>query len=792
MKRRLLLFFILFSSFAFGQNNIYRSGGITQTIGSPTFTPGASGNVVAIDTVTGEWYVNPNRLSGASWISAGYRLTNISGSVPPAYTPTAHQSHFVVNAANQLYYWNGSAWQSVGGGGGSTDALRLKFIVVNKSGGTINKGEVVYVSGAQGNRVAVKKALASQDSLSANTLGVMDETVANNAEGYCVAEGLISGINTSAFTEGAALYLSPTTAGGITQTKTTAPDHLVLIGYCVKSSAGSGEISVHIQNGYELGELHDVYVPTPANGQVLTYNTANTRWEAATVADQSATNELQTLSVAGNTATLSNSGGSVTIAGGGINTVGTVGSTITVTGTEVDGSISNELQTIDTFSLTGQTLRASLSNDNQAAKTVTLPVVGITAGTNVTVSESAGNFTINSTGGSSLSGVTGYVPHFNSTTTIDTTGLFWGNGSRLGIGTAAPGASLQINGAGATSGTSSLLINNSTPSELFRVANNGLISVGKNVSVTTQSSSQIVATSGDASTNVVITPKGNGAFVIGAAPDGTASGGNSRGILAIDMQLSRTANTQVSTGNRAAIVGGQRNTVGGNDAGAFVGIANTVSGANAVALGGQLNSAGGSRSAVLGGDSNNSSGILSVVCGGEGNTASAQYGLAAGRSALANLYASQAFASQQFAAQGDAMTLSWRYMRAITGTGITELFIDNSAARATLVANRLWNVNLQVSAICSTVGNGTLTLGDSYVATYNVGIKRLTNTTSLVGTVQNVTTAQSDTNMLSSAVTITADDTNEALKVEFTPPTTAGSTTVIRVVVTATATVVGY
>ena len=68
MKRRLLLFFLFISSLVTAQNNIYRSGGITQTVGAPTFTPGASGNIVAIDTVTGEWYVNPNRLSGASWI----------------------------------------------------------------------------------------------------------------------------------------------------------------------------------------------------------------------------------------------------------------------------------------------------------------------------------------------------------------------------------------------------------------------------------------------------------------------------------------------------------------------------------------------------------------------------------------------------------------------------------------------------------------------------------------------------------------------------------------------------
>jgi hypothetical protein len=178
----------------------------------------------------------------------------------------------------------------------------------------------------------------------------------------------------------------------------------------------------------------------------------------------------------------------LSVAGAGINTVSASGSTVTVTGTEVDGSVSNEIQQIDTFSLSGQTLRASLSSDGAAAKTVTLPVVGITAGTNVTVSSTGGNFTINASGGSgSPEGSTGQVQYNNAGVFGASSNLFWdATNSRLGVGTSSPSARIQSNGSGATSSTFSFVARNSSQ-DVLSIRDDNYI-VGGNQSAMTLSS----------------------------------------------------------------------------------------------------------------------------------------------------------------------------------------------------------------------------------------------------------------------------------------------------------------
>lgn len=160
--------------------------------------------------------------------------------------------------------------------------------VVNKTGIQLTKAayQAVRVSTAQGQRLGVALAQANNDNNSADTIGLVVETIDNNQEGMIYVVGEINGINTTGslqsetWADGDVLYLSPTTAGRITNLKPVAPQHLVVIGYVVYAHATQGKIYVKVMNGFELGELHDVDTTGATNGQVLKYN--GSIWTAQT------------------------------------------------------------------------------------------------------------------------------------------------------------------------------------------------------------------------------------------------------------------------------------------------------------------------------------------------------------------------------------------------------------------------------------------------------------------------------------------------------------------------------
>lgn len=190
--------------------------------------------------------------------------------------------------------------------------------VVNKTATNITLSESNYqavrVTGAQGQRPKVDLALANNDANSASTLGLVTETILNNAEGFITTSGQVQEINTTGslqgenWADGDILYLSGTVAGRITNIKPIAPIHTVIIGFVEYAHINQGKIFVKVDNGYELDELHNVSAITPNNNEVLTYDTPALLWKPKTIATAlgyTAENEInKTNTIAGNETSL--------------------------------------------------------------------------------------------------------------------------------------------------------------------------------------------------------------------------------------------------------------------------------------------------------------------------------------------------------------------------------------------------------------------------------------------------------------------------------------------------------
>lgn len=239
-------------------------------------------------------------LTGAGVISFNGRV----GSVTPAegdYNLTQLGDVIITTAINNdVLRYNGSNWvnaqiftgtiaQYVDGTGAyqtfptllSSD--RLITEVRNTTGATVTKGTVIYLNGSSGTLPLIAKAQANGEATSTGTYGVVQNDIANNANGYVVVIGNLTGIDTSAYSAGAILWLSPTVAGGYTTTKPSAPNHAVYIGIVTRSSNTQGTIEVKIQNGYELDELHNVSISSVANNEVLVYESASSLWKNKTI-----------------------------------------------------------------------------------------------------------------------------------------------------------------------------------------------------------------------------------------------------------------------------------------------------------------------------------------------------------------------------------------------------------------------------------------------------------------------------------------------------------------------------
>jgi len=108
----------------------------------------------------------------------------------------------------------------------------------NESGGTINKGDVVFISGFNVGQDLPLVSLADSSSISTmpGFCVVEDTSIANNANGDSIAAGRVVSFDTSSFSIGDALYVSNvgTTGNTLTATKPTGNDIVQKIAFVEK------------------------------------------------------------------------------------------------------------------------------------------------------------------------------------------------------------------------------------------------------------------------------------------------------------------------------------------------------------------------------------------------------------------------------------------------------------------------------------------------------------------------------------------------------------------------------
>jgi len=323
------------------------------------------------------------------WILAGFRVQEIEGCAAPTYTPVDKQSEIVLNECDSLYRWRDGGWHLLNpsstywtvSDGTNSELITNQTVTFTGSGGAVvsynpTTNTVTIDAGSSsggdnwGSQVAITDASLTGDGTAGNALSINGYSAASNGTFPSKSAGGITWqtvdlsatnelqtlANTSNATthtatlsnSGGSLQLAE--GSGITLTTTgTTLDGIVTIAAVDASTTNE---SLTISDGTDSENLGGQTLNVTATGiaSVDYIPGTNTLSIGAVEVDGSVSNELQTYAHSGTTSytnTLSNGGGSFTLQSGGIVSISHSTGTVTISATEVDGSTTNEAWTID-------------------------------------------------------------------------------------------------------------------------------------------------------------------------------------------------------------------------------------------------------------------------------------------------------------------------------------------------------------------------------------------------------------------------------------------------------------
>ena len=155
------------------------------------------------------------------------------------------------------------------------DSDTIEELCKNGTGSTILKGTPVYQTGTAGNVMVISPADASS-AATMPAVGVLSQDLAAAAEGSLILMGRISGVDTSAFSEGDVIYVA--SGGGYTNVRPTGQSILVQnLGRVTKVHASNG-------GGVIMGAGRSNDVPNLTDGNIFIGNASGTYDKRAIVA----------------------------------------------------------------------------------------------------------------------------------------------------------------------------------------------------------------------------------------------------------------------------------------------------------------------------------------------------------------------------------------------------------------------------------------------------------------------------------------------------------------------------
>jgi hypothetical protein len=418
---------------------------------TPTLASGVGSNgyyyVVSVDGTTtldgisdwkaGDWLLFNGtawQKIDQSWAIAGANdnitsMTGITGGISSPDFIQFDTTATVTDATGKLYYDDDDQYQTL--------VFQMNGSVIQHVGHEIfyrvkltaaaTKGQVLMFTGTLGASGGLTAAPATGLTFEQSNylLGIAGESGITNDWITVYEFGEVTGVDTSAFTQGQILYYDPTVAGGLTATKPNTPNAIATIAAVVHVGTSNGVLFVRPTFGSALGGTDgNVRLGTLASGNTLIYDAVDGVWKNANLTD-------------GTGISITESAGSITITNSAPDqTVSLTGAgTTSISGTYPNFTVTSNDQfagTVTSVSGTGTVNGISLSGTVTSSGSLTLG--GTLSGVDLTT-QVTGTLPIANGG----TGQTSQTAAFDALSPLTTKGdLVVNNGTndvRLGVGT---------------------------------------------------------------------------------------------------------------------------------------------------------------------------------------------------------------------------------------------------------------------------------------------------------------------------------------------------------------------